>query len=146
MSGFNIFLQNLSAIGDTLDEDELVMTALNGLARPWDSFIQTLCAKKESMMSDIVWEDCIQEEARVTNREALLREDDQDLATHTKERNQSNFKKSNHNPSKKKFQKIKKKKDYSSYQCYNCHKLGHIAIKCPSLKNNNNKKSSCLSS
>ena len=116
------------------------MTTLNGLTRPWDSFIQTLCARKESMMFDIVWEDCIQEEARVANREALLREDDQSLATHTKERNQSNFKKRNHNPSKKKFQRRKKKKDYSSYQCYNCHKLGHIAIKCPSLKKKNNKR------
>ena len=67
-------------------------------------------------------EDCIQEEARVANREALLREDEQALATQTKERNQSNFKSSNHNPSKKKLQK-KKKKDYSKYQCYNYHKI-----------------------
>ena len=51
--------EQLSAIGDTLDEDELVMTALNGLTRPWGSFIQTLCARKESMKFDIVWEDCI---------------------------------------------------------------------------------------
>ena len=34
----------------------------------------------------IVWEDNIQEESRVANKEALLREDDQDLAIHTKER------------------------------------------------------------
>ena len=88
--------EKLSAIGDTLDEDELVMFSLNGLIIPLDSFIQTLCARKESIMFDIVWEDCIQEEARVSNREALLREDDQALATHTKERNQSKFKKSNH--------------------------------------------------
>ena len=37
------------------------------------------------MKFDIVWEDCIQEEARVANRESLLREEDQALATHTKE-------------------------------------------------------------
>ena len=43
-----------------------------------------LCAKKESMKFDIVWEDCIQEEARVANREALLKEYDQALATHTR--------------------------------------------------------------
>ena len=41
------FREHLSDIGDTLDEDELVMTALNGLTRPWDSFIQTLCARKK---------------------------------------------------------------------------------------------------
>ena len=43
------FREPLSAIGHTLDEDELVMNALNDLTRPWDSFIQTLCARKESM-------------------------------------------------------------------------------------------------
>ena len=67
------------------------------------------------MKFDILWKDYIQEEARVANREALLREDDQALATNTKERNQSNLRKSNHKPSKNKFQK-KKKKDYSKYQ------------------------------
>ena len=45
------------------------------------------------MKFDIVWEDCIQEEARVANKEALLKEDDQALATHTKGRKQSNLKK-----------------------------------------------------
>ena len=78
------------------------MNSLNGLTRHWDSFIQTLCARKVSMKFDIVWEDCIQEEARVANIETLLREDDQVLATHTKERKQSNFNKGNHKPSKKK--------------------------------------------
>ena len=78
------FKEQLDSIGDSLDEDELVMTALNGLTRPWDSFIHTMCAIKESMKFDIVWEDCIQEEARVANAEALLKEDDQALATHTR--------------------------------------------------------------
>ena len=86
--------EQLEAIGDNLDEDEMVMTALNGLTRPWESFIQMMCARKESMKFDIVWEDCIQEETRVANREALLKEDDQSLATHTKRRrSQSYFKK-----------------------------------------------------
>ena len=56
------------------------MTASNGLTGPWDSFIQTMCARKESMKFGIVWEDCI--------REALLKEDDQSLDTHTKRRKQ----------------------------------------------------------
>src|SRR5713101_8364180 len=74
----------------------MVMTALNGLTRPWESFIQMMCARKESMKFDMVWEDCIQEETRVENREALLKEDDQALATHNNRRRiQSNFKKIN---------------------------------------------------
>ena len=91
------------------------------------------------MKFDIVLEDCIQEEARVSNKEALLREDDHDLATHTKGIKKSKFKKSNHKTSKNKFHN-NKKKDYSNYQCYNCHKLGHIAKECPSTKNKNNKR------
>ena len=51
--------EKLCAIGDTLDEDEIVMTALSGPTRTRDSFIQTLCSRKESMKFDIVWEDCI---------------------------------------------------------------------------------------
>ena len=50
------------------------------------------------MKFDIVWEDCIQEEARVDNKEGLLKEDDQALAIHNKEREYSNFKKGNHKP------------------------------------------------
>jgi hypothetical protein len=61
------------------------MTALNGLTRPWDAFIQTICARTEKLKFDSLWEECIQEETRVANREALLsRDEDQALATHTK--------------------------------------------------------------
>ena len=51
-------MKQLSAIGDTLDETELVMTILNGITIPWDSFMQTLCGRKESMKFNIAWEDC----------------------------------------------------------------------------------------
>ena len=76
------------------------MTTLNDLTRPWDLFIQTMCARKKIMKFDIVREDCIQEEARAANREALLKEDDQALAIHTKRgRSQSNFNKEIHKES-----------------------------------------------
>jgi hypothetical protein len=79
------FKEQLEVIGDTIDEYELIMIALNGLTRPWDAFIQTTCAKMEKLKFDSPWEECIQEETRVVNREALIaRDDDQALATHTK--------------------------------------------------------------
>ena len=40
------FKEQLEAIGDSLDEYELAITTLNGLTRPCDSFIQTMCARK----------------------------------------------------------------------------------------------------
>jgi hypothetical protein len=80
------FMEQLEAIGDTLDEDELIMQALNGLTRLWDAFIQTICAKKEKLHFDSLWEECVQEEARVANQETILsRDEDRALAAHTKE-------------------------------------------------------------
>jgi hypothetical protein len=80
-------------IGDAIDEDELIIMTLNGLTRPWDAFIQMICARMEKLKFDGLWEECIQEETRVANREALLaRDEDQALDTHTKGgRNKSYF-------------------------------------------------------
>jgi hypothetical protein len=79
------FKEQLEAIGDTIDEDKLIMTTLNGLTRPWDAFIQTICAKTKTLKFDSLWEECIQEETRVANREGLLaRDEDQALAIDTK--------------------------------------------------------------
>jgi len=148
------FKEQLEAIGDNLDEDELVMTTLNGLTRPWDAFIQTICARKEKLQFDSLWEECVQEEARVANREAvLLRDEDQALAAHAKGRKKkAHFQKETHfhkeSHSTKRFQKYRKGqrkgKDFSSYQCYHCDKMGHIAKNCPTrreeYKKRNNKR------
>jgi hypothetical protein len=92
------FKEQIEAIGDTLDEYELIMTSLNGLTRPWDAFIQTICARKEKLQFDSLWEECVQEEARVANREAiLLRDEDQALVAHAKGKDiRSHFKKETH--------------------------------------------------
>jgi hypothetical protein len=141
------FKEQLEAIGDTIDEYKIVMTTLNGITRPWDAFIQTFCAKKEKIKFDSLWEECIQEESRVVNREALLSRDKyQALATHTKGgRNNSYFHKKTHKYSQPQnifihkesqsriFQKKGQRKEtyFSSYQCYHCDKMGHIVIHCP---------------
>ena len=104
------------------------------------------------MMFKVVWEDCIQEETRVANREALLKEYDQSLATHTKRRrSQSNFKRRNFKESQpprriQRRREIHPDKDYSGFQCFHCDKIGHIARNCPIKKQeykkriNNNKR------
>jgi hypothetical protein len=87
------FKEQLEVIRDAIEEHKLIMTTLNGLTIPWDAFIQTICAITEKLKFDGLWEECIQEETRVANREALLaRDEDQSLATHTKGgRNKSYF-------------------------------------------------------
>ena len=61
------FKEQLEAIEDKINEVELVMTALNGITRPWDSYIRKICARKESLQFEVLWEECVQEEARVVN-------------------------------------------------------------------------------
>jgi hypothetical protein len=155
ISTISQFKEQLEAIDDTLDEDELIMTTLNGITRPWDAFIQTVCARKEKLHFDSLWEECVQEEARVANREAVLsRDEDQALASHTKGgRKRSHFQKEthqhkeSHSPNKfihkeshspRRFQKFQKgerrEKNFSSYHCYHCGKMGHIAKNCPARR------------
>ena len=108
------------------------------------------------MKFDVVWEDCIQGETRVANRDALLKEDDQALATHTKRRrNQPNFKKGNHKEHQppRRFQRSRESlsnKDYSGFQCFHCDKIGHIAknfpLKKEEYKKRNKKNTSCTPS
>ena len=92
------------------------------------------------MKFDVVWEDCIQEETRVANREALLKEDDQALATHTKKiRGQSKFKRINFKDSQppRRIQRVREtppRRDYSNFQCFHCDKIRHIARNCPMKK------------
>jgi hypothetical protein len=38
--------EQLEAIGDTIEEAELVMTTLNGLPIYWESFIQGICSRR----------------------------------------------------------------------------------------------------
>jgi hypothetical protein len=145
------FKEQIKSIGDTIDEYELIMKNLSGLTRPWDAFIQTICARKEKLQFDSLWEECVQEEARVANQEAvLLRDDNQALDTHTKGRkrrphfnkdthphkeshSQNKFiHKESHPPRRfQKFQKDQRREKYfSSYQCYHCDNMGHIAKNC----------------
>jgi hypothetical protein len=148
------FKEQLEAIGEKLDEYKLIMTTLNGLIRPWDAFIQTICARKEKLQFDSLWEECVQEEARVANREVvILRGEYQALDAHAKGGNkkshfekETHFHKESHPP--KRFHKYykgqRKGKYLSSYQCYLCDKMRHIAKNFPSIreeyKKRNNKR------
>jgi hypothetical protein len=144
------FKEQLEMIGDTIRKDELIMTALDGLTRPWDAFIQMICARTEKLKFHSLWEECIQEETRVANREALLaRDDDQALPTHTKrgrkkpyfqmetyKESQPPNKCNNKESHPRRFQKKgqRRERDYSSVQCYHCDKMGHIAKFCPARR------------
>jgi len=39
--------EQLEAIGDKVEDAEVLMTTMNGLPRHWDSFIQGMCSRKK---------------------------------------------------------------------------------------------------
>ena len=77
--------EQLHAIGDMVEEAEVVMTTLNGLPRSWESFIQGVCSRRKMPKFSKLWEDCIKEEARIAVRdEKLGSSEDQALFVHAK--------------------------------------------------------------
>ena len=52
----------LEAIGDTIEEAEIVMTTLNGLPKDWEAFIRGICSRRKLTKFRKLWEECVQEE------------------------------------------------------------------------------------
>ena len=68
-----------------VEEVEVVMTTLNGIPREWDSFIKGICARKNITKFSKLWEECVQEEGRIENREEKLNDNEyQSLTSHAK--------------------------------------------------------------
>lgn len=126
--------EKIEAIGDSVEEVELVMTTMNGLPRSQDPFIKGICSRRKLMRFSRLWEDCTQEEKRLEAiEEKLGNEKNQALIAHARK---GKNKVEDHPPRKfHKYQKHqKKKRDYSTIRCYNCQKVGHIARHCPLVR------------
>ena len=77
--------EQIEAIGDSVEEAELVMTTMNGLPRSWDPFIKGICSRRKLTKCNRLWDDCTQEEARLEAREEKLGdEENQALAAHAR--------------------------------------------------------------
>ena len=118
------------------------MTTLNGLQRECDSFVRGICARRKLTKFNKLWEECLQEEGRISNKEERLNDNEyQALVTHSK--NERNKRKSQGSPSRRPpdFKRGKRpRNDYSSFECYSCHKMGHIARNFPLKKDRFKKK------
>ena len=58
----------LEAIGDMIEEAKIVMTTLSGLPRYWEAFIRGICSRRKLTKFRKLWEECVQEEERITTR------------------------------------------------------------------------------
>ena len=73
--------------GDNLEENDLVMTILNGLPPSWESFIQTISGRIKLPKFDNLWAECTHEETRIAARQRLhgtQPEENQAFVSHTK--------------------------------------------------------------
>ena len=115
---FTIFSQikeQLEGVDEELENEEIVMTTLNGLPRTWDSFIQGICAKKKLVKFSRLWEECSQEEARIASREENMGSEDQALIVQSKKPRRDHH----HHHSKGKHSSHKK----SQLRCYTCDEI-----------------------
>ena len=133
--------EQIEAIGDSVEEAELVMTTMNGLPRPWDPFIKGICSRRKLTKFSRLWEDCTQEEARLEAREEKLGQENQALTVQARK-----GKGKVEDRPKRRFQKHQKKgkKTNPNVRCFACEKLGHISRDCPLVqevkKNEGNKR------
>ena len=48
--------EHMEEIGDMVEEEDVVVTTLNGLPREWDSFIRGICARRKLTKFNKLWE------------------------------------------------------------------------------------------
>jgi hypothetical protein len=58
----------LAAIGDPVEDDEIVTIALNVFPSSWDPFVQGICARNKLPKFNNLWADCTQEESRLISK------------------------------------------------------------------------------
>ena len=122
--------EKLEAVDVEVENEEIVMTTLNGLPRSWDSFIQGICARKKLVKFSRLWEECSQEEARIAAREENMGSEYQALTIHSKK-----TKRSSHHSRGKHFSKNNSIKYFSRGRCYTYDEVGHFAKDCPKRQN-----------
>ena len=61
----------LRSSGESIDDNNLIMTTLNGFPTSWESFIQTISGRTKLPKFDRLWVDCTHEETRIVARQRL---------------------------------------------------------------------------
>ena len=114
----------LTAIGITVDDDDLVQTVVDGLPNSCETFLASVSGCENQPNFDRLWHACLEEEGRVSGKEFGTKEGNLALTAKTKK-----FKKSS--PQQKKGKKPQGKNiDVSKVECYNCRKFGNFAKDC----------------
>jgi hypothetical protein len=86
LTKFTQIRDKLAVVGETMDETELVRTALHGFTKQWDVFVRGVAAQEKLIDWERLWEDFTQEELRVDASQASQpkSEEEENVALHAK--------------------------------------------------------------
>jgi hypothetical protein len=118
----------LAAIGEKVDEAELVNVALNGFTKSWEPFVKGVCAWEKLPDWQRLWDDCIQEETWEESKASRQEDGEENLAL------VSQAKKGKGKGNSEGATSQLGKKDLSKIKCFACHKIGHYASQCREKK------------
>jgi hypothetical protein len=121
----------LAAIGEKVDEAEVVNVALNGFTKSQEPFIKGVYARENLPDWQRLWDDCIQEETRKESKASKQGGSDDILAFVSQKRKgkgKGSNKKGNGEGA---TSQPGKKKDLSKVKCFACDKVGimHLCVR-----------------
>jgi hypothetical protein len=114
-----------AAVGEKIEDPELVRIALDGFTKSWDVFVCGVGAREKLLDWQRLWDDFVQEEIRIGQAGPSS-------STHTEE--EEGLVLTGKEKGKKKRKGGKKNIDFSKVKCFQCHKMGHFASQCPERK------------
>jgi hypothetical protein len=119
LTKFTQIRDELAAVGEKVDETELVRTTLNGFTKQWEVFVRGVVAREKLPDWERLWDDFTQEELRVDASQASQpkSEEEENVALHAKKSSGAGG-----------------SRDMSKVRCFACHKTDHYANKCPTRK------------
>jgi hypothetical protein len=119
LTKFTQIRDELAAVGEAVDETELVRTTLNGFTKQWEVFVRGVVAREKLPDWERLWDDFTQEELRLDATQASQpkSEEEENVALHAKKSSGAGG-----------------SRDMSKVRCFACHKTGHYANQCPKKK------------
>ena len=127
----------LAAVGETVDNAELIRVALNGFSKSWETFVRGIVSRENMPSWERLWDDFVQEELRVgSGSSSGQRGGDEDtvaLAAKGKKKKVI-WKGPKEGDKKKKGKGEQQQCDMSKVKCFACHKFGHYVVVCPNRK------------